>query len=272
MPRLLPLTALGVPVDLVVDGSRADELHAAVTAPWASCQRTGAALASGGNAITTQTVRVVLDDDPTVVQTTRDSGILASDRVDELLHELSPAVTTVAIEAQAGRLWMLHAACLADPATGRAVALVGPSGTGKTTAARVLGATFGYVTDETTAIAADGRILPYPKPLSVIVEGTHLKQQLGPEELGFVPGPAAPTLAAVVLLRRTPGLAHATTTPVPIAHALPVLAEQTSYLTALEPALGTVVAILRQTAGVFLIEYGEAAQLAAALGPLLEVA
>ena len=57
----------------------------------------------------------------------------------------------------------LHAAGLADR-DGRALALVAASGTGKTTAARTLGGTLGYLSDETVSSAADSTSFPTPSP------------------------------------------------------------------------------------------------------------
>ena len=82
-----------------------------------------------------------------------------------------------AIDQRAGEVIMLHAAGLALP-DGRVVAFVAPSGTGKTTLSRTLGKAFGYVSDETVVINFDGTVTPYPKPLSVIRSGHHLKRQL----------------------------------------------------------------------------------------------
>src|ERR671912_297894 len=72
--------------------------------------------------------------------------------IEEVLHHLSPAVTTHALVARAGQLMMLHAAALADPRTGATAVLVAASGTGKTTASRTLGKRFIYLSDETAAI------------------------------------------------------------------------------------------------------------------------
>ncbi|MGL1701453.1 hypothetical protein ACSTH3_00245, partial [Vibrio parahaemolyticus] len=47
------------------------------------------------------------------------------------------------------------------------LALVGPSGAGKTTAVRVLGGHFAYVSDETIGIARDLTVADYRKPLSI---------------------------------------------------------------------------------------------------------
>lgn len=173
------------------------------------------------------------------------------------LHQLSTSVTLAAIEAAAGRLWMLHAAGLADPATGAAVALVAPSGTGKTTAARTLGRSLGYLSDETVGLTAEGEVLPHPKPLSVVTAGT-LKQQVSPEDAGLLPAPATARLRSVVLLERD-GSATPWLEPVRTAAALPVLAEQTSYLTRLPRPLSHMAAILDRTAGVQRLHYREVA-------------
>ena len=126
-----------------------------------------------------------------------------SERV-HMLSGLSQQVTLAAIEAARGRAWMLHAAGIATP-DGQVVVLVGPSGRGKTTASRALGAVYGYVSDETIAIDDDGRVWPYRKPLSVIEDPAAPKTQLPPSALGLQPLPDAELrVAAVVLLDRDP--------------------------------------------------------------------
>ena len=54
----------------------------------------------------------------------------------------------------------LHAAGLTDD-RGRVLALVAASGTGKTTAARILGRHLGYLSDETISVGAELEVLPY---------------------------------------------------------------------------------------------------------------
>lgn len=174
-----------------------------------------------------------------------------------LLAELSPQVTLAAIEARRGQLWMLHAAGLALD-DGRVVALVGPSGRGKTTASRALGEVFGYVSDETVAVDADGRVWPYRKPLSIVSD--HHKLQLPPSELGLRPLPAADLrLAGIVLLDRR---ADAEATPVieqvPLADALEDLVTQSSYLSAMPAPLRTIAATVDAVGGVHRVIYREA--------------
>ena len=72
-----------------------------------------------------------------------------------------------AILEQAVVMMMLHACGLADRETGRVVALVAASGTGRTTASTSRAKTWGYVTDETVAIRDNVSVAPHPKPLSL---------------------------------------------------------------------------------------------------------
>jgi hypothetical protein len=138
------------------------------------------------------------DDEPTT-----EPVDAAGPDVESALHHLSPAVTTRAIDAMAGEMVMLHAAALADPVSGRTAVLVAASGTGKTTASVTLGKTFAYLTDETAAITREGVVLPYRKPLSII-DGSHLKKQIAPSELGLRSAGRQGQLAALLVIERDP--------------------------------------------------------------------
>ncbi|WP_309080387.1 hypothetical protein [Zhihengliuella sp.] len=122
----------------------------------------------------------------------------------EGFHErLVYTATGAAIESGRGDAVMLHGAALALPETGAAVALVAASGVGKTTATRVLGRHFGYLTDETVVVRSDAGIVPFPKPLSLLPpSGRRPKRQAGPDELGLLPAPAAPVLRRIAVLDR----------------------------------------------------------------------
>lgn len=179
-----------------------------------------------------------------------------------MLADLSQSVTLAAIDARRGEVWMLHAAGLALD-DGRVVALVGPSGRGKTTAAMTLGRAFGYVSDETVAIDADGRVWPYRKPLSVIDDPEAPKRQRTPSDAGMRALPDAPLrLAAVVLLDRQ---SDAPDVPVveevDLGDALADLVEQTSYLPSLEAPLQLLAGHLARVGGVQRVVYREAATL-----------
>ncbi|QKJ20306.1 PqqD family protein [Microbacterium hominis] len=186
-----------------------------------------------------------------------------------MLSELSMAVTLAAIEAARGQAWMLHATGVASD-DGRVVALVGPSGRGKTTAARVLGGSYGYVSDETVAVGLEGSVRAYRKPLSIIEHAGEPKVQRAPSELGLRALPAASlTLAAVVLLDRRDDEDGAVVSPVDLGDALGDLVAQTSYLADLERPLQTIAALVSAVGGVVRVTYREAAELVPVVEGLL---
>ena len=191
--------------------------------------------------------------------------------LDYALSSLSQQVTLAAIEARRGQLWMLHAAGIADEA-GRVIALVGPSGQGKTTSSRMLGAHYGYVSDETIGIAPDGSVVPYRKPLSVIEPGAPAKVQRPPSELGLRPLPEAPLrLAGLVLLDRRPDAADtAVVEECDLGEVLDELVAQTSYIADLPNPLRTIAAQLAAIGGIHRVTYREAETLPAALQLLFQ--
>lgn len=191
-----------------------------------------------------------------------------SERV-HMLSGLSQQVTLAAIEAARGRAWMLHAAGIATD-DGQVVVLVGPSGRGKTTASRALGAVYGYVSDETVAIDADGRVWPYRKPLSVIEDPSAPKTQLSPSALGLQPLPHAELrVAAIVLLDRDPSHAPIPTVEVTdLGDALDGLVSQTSFLHDQPAALRFIAAVAAATGGIRTVKYREAATLPAVIAEL----
>ena len=186
-----------------------------------------------------------------------------------MLSGLSQQVTLAAIEAARGRAWMLHAAGIATD-DGQVVVLVGPSGRGKTTASRALGAVYGYVSDETVAIDADGRVWPYRKPLSVIEDPSAPKTQLPPSALGLKPLPDAELrVAAIVLLDRDPSHAPTPTVEVTdLGDALDGLVSQTSFLHDQPAALRFIAAVAAATGGIRTVKYREAATLPAVIAEL----
>ncbi|QBX55863.1 hypothetical protein EXE58_10595 [Nocardioides seonyuensis] len=246
----LRVAALGVVVPLEVHGA---DLGRAVAAAWRD--------ALTDLAPSTETVSAALG---------RDVGArVTGDNVEEVLHHLSPAVTTVAIGARAGALVMLHAAALADPESGRTAVLVAPSGTGKTTASRALGGRFAYLSDETAAIESDGRVLPYRKPLSII-EGSHLKAQVAPSDLGLVTTERDCRLATLVLLDRAPE--HAGPPAVEqldTVDAVAEIARQASYLPSLDRPLHRLADLIHLAGGVRRVTYAEATDLEDVLADLL---
>lgn len=193
---------------------------------------------------------------------------LIAGRVD-MLSALSQQVTLAAIEAARGRAWMLHAAGVATP-DGQVVVLVGPSGRGKTTASRALGAVYGYVSDETIAIDADGRVWPYRKPLSVIEDPAAPKTQLAPSAVGLKPLPDADLrVAAIVLLDRD--AEHPEEPEVEVADlgdALEDLVSQTSFLHHQTAGLRFIAGLAEATGGIRIVRYREAATLPALIPAL----
>lgn len=196
---------------------------------------------------------------------------IAADTFEHFASQLTSVVTICGIEACAGELMMLHASGLADLTTGRTVALVGRSGMGKTTATRILGAELGYVSDETVAVDRAGYLVPYAKPLSVIVdESPEHKRQLGPDELGLRVPPPAATLAAVVLLDRDPAAAEVKISPLGHADAMIELIPQTSSLARIHRPLQWLCSILDACGGAVRITYREADELRWLLPRVLE--
>ncbi|BCW79822.1 hypothetical protein NicSoilC5_18410 [Arthrobacter sp. NicSoilC5] len=165
---------------------------------------------------------------------------------------------------------MLHACGVAHPATGAVVALVARSGTGKTTAASVLARTYGYVSDETVAIAWDGSVVPYPKPLSVKQEAGSPKRQASPDEFGLQLAPASPYIQSIVLLNRVRG--DRPVTPVlervPLADAVLALIPDSSSQKEVVDPLQSLCRLIQSVGGVWQVTYSEAADLPAALEPL----
>lgn len=173
-------------------------------------------------------------------------------------YTVSRALTLASILRRRGEALMLHAVGVCGP-DGRTVALVAPSGTGKTTAAGVLGRALGYVTDETVVIEADDRISPYPKPLSIITDTArpHSKDESSPDDLGLGPTPQEPTLAGIVVMRRDPDLQEPEFELVPLVEALLATIPETSALPALPDPLARLSRALCTGGGPFALRYAE---------------
>lgn len=267
MDRGIRIGALGARIDLVWHPSVPEALRSTLRRAWEDLllDRAASDLRSAG--------RLLISTDPS---TPHEPGLLATSDSEALASLVSSAVTLRAIEHNRGRLVMLHAAGIAVP-DGRVIAFVGPSGRGKTTLARTLGAQFGYVTDETLAVQVEpnsfGRVLPYRKPLSIREGGEH-KQQIAPAELGLRPLPDAPLrLAAVVLLDRVEaGFDAFALEPADPVDGLLDLIPQLSYLSDLPSPLATIDQVITTTGGLQRLRYQEAAELIHAVPAILEAA
>jgi hypothetical protein len=179
-------------------------------------------------------------------------------------------VTRALIAAQAGRLLMVHAGAVSHPVTGASLVYVAPGGTGKTTLSRRLGQSFGYLTDETVGMDADGRILPYPKPLSVRRESQPgVKDELSPDALGLLAAPPTPVASRVVLLARDADATTAEVEEVPFMDAVFALTEQSSSLSALPRPLHRMAELVDRAGPVLRLRYAEAADLDGTLFSLL---
>ncbi|MDN4475433.1 hypothetical protein QQX09_06150 [Demequina sp. SYSU T00192] len=255
--------AFGVTVAVHCEGAGGDALSDAGRRAWSRC------LVERGDADVR--VDVMVGPDPEVLTAARARGVLAYPDVDRALHHLSPAITVRAIEQRVGSLVMLHAAGLASP-TGDVVGFVAPSGTGKTTIARTLGAHYAYVTDETLAVDVGRTVLPYPKPLSVLESAGPMKDQWGPESLDLLPPPPGRLrLARLALVER---VQDAPSLPVveelPLLHGLAFLAEQVSYLSRLPLQLHTLADLVESIGGLVRIRYREARDLLPLMPSLFE--
>ena len=194
-------------------------------------------------------------DEPAAAHTTAHSGPKETEASRD--YGLTTQVTMAALRATAGRRINLHAGGVADERR-RVLAVVGPSGTGKTTATVALARRLGYVSDETVSIDAAGTVAPHPKPLSVVVDPTRLpnKEQLSPDDLGFLPTPDEGRLTRLVLLHRGAegrrGLSR-----LPTAEGMLQLIEQSSSLSQVPRPLQVLMALIEECGGLWTLVYDE---------------
>ncbi|MGX1693937.1 PqqD family peptide modification chaperone [Microbacterium keratanolyticum] len=245
MPQKVTVEALGAIVEIDATARTASSF-AAITAAWAQ-SRTHRAPA-----------------DATVV-------VPGEHDDDVMLSQLSTDVTLAALAHRKGELWMLHAAGLADE-RGHTIALVAPSGTGKTTAAQALSRELAYVSDETVGIDSQGGVVAYRKPLSIIESADAPKVQIAADALAGVSWrPFALRLSKVAVLDRDPeGPELPEVTPLAMADALEFLGPQTSYLCDVRGGLRTAATLLEATGGAVRIRYREAETLLPVVQELLD--
>ncbi len=241
----LRVTGLGATVALVPETPAAEELLPLIRNAWEWC----------------------LDILPNAV----DAGVVpiaepGGSSVAETLQRLTQRITQTLIGARAGQLFLFHASAVCHPRTGATLMAVAPGGTGKTTLARHFGRSYGYLSDETVAIEDDGRIVPYPKPLSIRGESGP-KLETSPADLGLI-RPAVPaTLAGVVLLTRDPGFPPPVDVlELPTLDAMAEMAPESSSLSAIPNPLRRLADLLAPVAPVLRVTYSEVGHLA----PLVE--
>jgi hypothetical protein len=260
------LAALEVGFEIACTGSGAAELAEAVVHAWDRCLVE--TLPRTDHAITV----LVEEDEALRADRAVESQLFGSD-LPTVMDRLSPLITRLAVTSRHEDLVMVHACAAGDPATGDAVVLFGPSGTGKTTLARTLCTDLAYLSDETAAIAEDLRIVPYPKPLSVIVSpGDELKDQVSPGNVGLLPANGTTyRLRALVQLRREPDHdGDAVLEPLTVIDALPELVSQTSYTRQMDRPLHRLADLAGRVGGVRRATYAEAAQLRPVVRALLD--
>ncbi|PKW26962.1 hypothetical protein ATL31_1791 [Phycicoccus duodecadis] len=177
---------------------------------------------------------------------------------DALPYAVSRALTVASLERRMGDCLLLHAAGLARP-DGTTLALVAASGTGKTTSARVLGRSFGYVSDETVAIEDDLSVRAHPKPLSIVVDpaSPHDKEERSPDELGLLVAPDALRLGGVVVLDRDPAAGEPSLTPLSLVEAAVAVVPQTSALLRMPDPMGALARALTAGGGPWRLTYAE---------------
>ncbi|MFJ4166428.1 hypothetical protein ACIPY5_12820 [Microbacterium sp. NPDC089698] len=186
-----------------------------------------------------------------------------------LAESLTVRVTLAALGQRSGELLLFHACGVADPA-GRVAAFVGPSGRGKTTLSRALGARHGYISDETIGVEPELAVHPYRKPLSVVRTGRP-KQQVSPDSAGLRPTPDAPLrLAALVLISRDAEHPAPSIEQVAFPEAIAELAPQMSYLAELPRPLQTLAAVCDRIGGVVRLTYPDASTVPPIVPELLD--
>ncbi|WJY64416.1 hypothetical protein CATRI_11835 [Corynebacterium atrinae] len=188
------------------------------------------------------------------------------DDVGRYSYDISRSLALRTIESYWGELLLLHGCALADEA-GSVVAFVAPSGTGKSTLVRSLGARYRYVTDELVAIEQDGTIHPFPKPISKVVGRDPLvKADLPLERFGLTPAVGALSLKTVVVLNRDPDCGEPQLRKLTIPDALRSVVGQSSSLWSSRWQVDALVSAITSLGEPLELVYSEASS----VGPLVD--
>ena len=171
-------------------------------------------------------------------------------------YSVTTLVTMAALTATAGLRLNIHAGAVSDSA-GRAHAVIGASGAGKTTAVVQLAQRLGYLSDETVSLDDDLVVHPHPKPLSVIGnrDAPHVKASLSPDDLGLLEPTGPARLHRIVLLRR--GEEPARLEPLHPASAIVEVVAQTSSLVLLAHPVERLARTLDACGGAWSLHYSE---------------
>ena len=240
MNDVLHLHGLGAVIEVHCAGDAASELAAAMRTAWSRCLHPHEITTTP---VTAKALDVRLDDPSTLPRE---------------LTQTTRRITRALIAARAGQLCMLHAGAVSDVSTGRTLVVVAQGGMGKTTMSRHLGRRLGYVTDETVGIDDVGRILPYPKPLSVRHSaGRATKEEVSPDSLALLDTPSHPYVSQLVLLDRRPdGTGDLSADP--FMDALVALVGQSSSLSELRSPLQRLADLIDDVGPVLRVRYREA--------------
>lgn len=269
MSDVLVVTVLGVDVAVPLDGFD-DGQRGVLRTTWARCQARIVAVppasASVLHAVVVGSPGAVLPEVPGPFD------VVATD-FDGLCERLTTSITHLATTARRHDHVLLHAAGLVDPGSGATIAVVGPSGRGKTTAATALAQHLGYLSDETVAVADDGTVLAYPKPLSLKRGPDRPKLQVAPDELGLAPLPPAPAvLRRILVLDRQPGLAVPVLDRVRLTDVLDDVIGQVGFIGARPHPLRRLQGLVDRCGGLFRVRYSEASTLPSVVAHLLRSA
>lgn len=185
-------------------------------------------------------------------------------------YAVSRAITLASLRRRRGAALLLHAAGFSRGE--RAIALVGQSGAGKSTAASVLGRHFGYLSDETVAVEDDGRVAPYPKPISIITDPAAPwdKDESSPDELGLQKASEPAYLTGLVVLERDPTRTVPELVTLPLVDALLAVIAQSSSLPLLDRPLQRLAELASGSGGPYLLRYSEIGDCVDLLGALLD--
>ncbi len=189
-------------------------------------------------------------------------------------------ITTEVIDAAAKRQLVLHAAGVADE-HGRVIALVGGTGSGKTTLARrltqkafgyVTDKAFGYVTDEAVSCTTTGAIVVFPRPLTWAQPdpGHDAAAPISPDELDLRPCGADLELARIILLDRHDEAASPTLTDVGLLDAVLELIPRIPALTRRANPLQKLCQLVDRCGGIARLTYREADQTGGIIQELLD--
>lgn len=152
-----------------------------------------------------------------------------------------------------------------------AFALIAESGTGKSTAVCALGASYGYLSDETVVVEGDLAISAYPKPISLAAQDRpHDKDEFSPDELGLAVAPAHTHVGATVLLLRDSGVAEPSLAAVSLIDAVVTTIPQTSSLHLLDRPLARLAQTLTAGGGPYELVYADIASCTALLAELVD--